>query len=151
MTGRTDSKSKWVKTLIVWLCCLDYLVYFVKISIRDALPQLNDDTCKVNVSRILECTQGIRRMKTFTMHKKCCYWKYHKKTQEAMSNVEITVIKSNQLVKSKVPSSINYPYFAKIFNFVVVKNCRENYCWENQVTFCFWAGVTNITLVLRFM
>ena len=24
---KTDSKSKWVKTLAVWLCCLNYLVY----------------------------------------------------------------------------------------------------------------------------
>ena len=41
---QTDSKSKSVKKLIViWLCCLDYLVYFVKISICDALVQINDD------------------------------------------------------------------------------------------------------------
>ena len=49
----TDSKSKWVKKLIVLLCCLpDYLVYFVKISICDALSQFNDDACKVNVSQL---------------------------------------------------------------------------------------------------
>ena len=40
--------------------------------------------------------------------------------QEAVSNVEITVNKQKQSVKSEVPR-INYPYFAKIFNFVVVK------------------------------
>ena len=43
------SKSKWVKKLIAWLCCPDYLVYFVKISICDTLSQFNDDACKVNV------------------------------------------------------------------------------------------------------
>ena len=47
---KTDLKSKWAKKLILWLCCPDYPVYFVKISICDALPQFNDDTCKVNVS-----------------------------------------------------------------------------------------------------
>ena len=45
---------------------------------------------------------------------------YHKKTQEAVSNVETTVIKKKTTVKSNVPS-INYPYFAKIFKFFVVK------------------------------
>ena len=40
------------------------------------------------------------------------------KTQEAVPNVEITVKKQKQLVKLKIPT-INYPYFAKIFNFVV--------------------------------
>ena len=44
----------------------------------------------------------------------------HKKTQEAVSNVETTVIKKKTTVKSNVPS-INYPYFAKIFKFFVVK------------------------------
>ena len=44
---------------------------------------------------------------------------YNHKTQEAVSNVEITVIKK-KTVKSNVPS-INYPYFAKIFKFFVVK------------------------------
>ena len=29
-----------------------FLVFFVKISIRDALLQFNDDSCKVNVSRL---------------------------------------------------------------------------------------------------
>ena len=43
-----------------------------------------------------------------------------KKPQEAVSNVEITVTKQKQLVKLKIPS-INYPDFAKIFNFFVVK------------------------------
>ena len=49
---KTDSVSKRVKKLIVWLCCPDYLVYFVKILTCDAFSQFNDDTCKVvNVSR----------------------------------------------------------------------------------------------------
>ena len=43
---KTDPKSKWVKKLIViWLCCVDYVVYFVKVSICDALLQFNDDPC----------------------------------------------------------------------------------------------------------
>ena len=46
---KTDSKSKWVKKLIVWLSCSDYLVYFVNILICDALSQFNDDAWKVNV------------------------------------------------------------------------------------------------------
>ena len=52
--GKTDSKSKLVKKLIVWLCCLDYVVYFVKIVICDALccNLMNDDACKVNVTRL---------------------------------------------------------------------------------------------------
>ena len=50
---QTDSKSKMSKKLIViWLCCLDYLVYFVKSSICDALLQFNDNPCKLNVSRL---------------------------------------------------------------------------------------------------
>ena len=51
---KTHSKSKLAKKLKVWLCCPDYLVYFVKISICDALcPNLmNEDACKVNVKRL---------------------------------------------------------------------------------------------------
>ena len=45
-------------------------------------------------------------------------------------------------VKSNVPS-INYPFFAKIFKFFVVK--LKIKCW---VTFCFWVWL-NITLLLR--
>ena len=40
---KTDSKSKRVKKLIViWLRFFNYLVYFVKISICDALLQFHD-------------------------------------------------------------------------------------------------------------
>ena len=42
---------------------------------------------------------------------------------------------------------MNYPYFAQIFNFIVVK---LKLLRELRLTFCFWAGVTNITLVLKF-
>ena len=67
---------------------------------------------------------------------------YHKKTsQKAVSKA-----KQKQLVKSKVPS-IKYPYFAKIFNFFVVKL----QLLRKSSDFLFLAGVTNITLVLRFM
>ena len=43
-----------------------------------------------------------------------------KKPQEAVLNVEISVIKHVKIVKSNVPS-INYPCFAKILKFFVVK------------------------------
>ena len=49
---KTEWKSDWVKKIFVWFSCPDYLAYFGKISICDALSQFNDDACKVNVSRL---------------------------------------------------------------------------------------------------
>ena len=43
-----------------------------------------------------------------------------RKPQEEVSNIEITWTKQKHLVKLKIPS-INYPYFAKMFKFFVVK------------------------------
>ena len=42
------------------------------------------------------------------------------KPQEAVSNVEITVVKWNQLDKSKI-SRIYYPYIARSFKFFIGK------------------------------
>ena len=54
-----------------------------------------------------DLTQGIRTIETFTMYKKCYYWYfYHKKTQETVTNVEITVTKLKQLVKGTVTEII---------------------------------------------
>ena len=54
---KTDSKSKWVKKLIIWLYCSVYLTYFVKNSTCDTLLQFNGDYAKW-MSHAL--TQGIR-------------------------------------------------------------------------------------------
>ena len=65
--------------------------------------------------------------------------------QEAVLNVEINVTKLNHFDKLKVPN-INYPYFPKLFRFFVVKLTLLR-----KSSDCLLLGVTNITLVLRFM
>ena len=69
--GKTDSKSKLVEKRIVWLCCLDYVVYFVKILICDAL------CCNLMTMHAKwmwhSLTQGIRTIKAFIKYKKCYY------------------------------------------------------------------------------
>ena len=61
---KTDSKSKWVKKLIVWLCCPELSSIFVKTSICDAL------SLHGLFSVISECvTQGIRIIETFLDYK----------------------------------------------------------------------------------
>ena len=77
---KTDSESKWVKTvIIIWLCFLNYLVYFVKISICDALLQFNDHANGMCHT----LTQGIRKNKTFTKYTKYyCWWIYHQRQKQ---------------------------------------------------------------------
>ena len=110
------------KLILIWLCCLDYLVYFVKISVWDTLLQFNDDPGKLNASS--HSPKQLEKLKLSPSTKSATANKFiiTKKTQEAVSNVEITVIKHMKIktVRSNVPS-INYPYFAKIFKFFVVK------------------------------
>ena len=75
------------------------------------------------------------------------YIYHHKKTQEAVSNVEITGIKQKQLNETYPTSAITHilPKFS-FFNCKseIVKKIK---CW---LTLFFWVSL-NITLVLRFM
>ena len=48
---KTDSESKRLKKTHSMVVLSAYLVYFVKISICDALTQFNDDAGRVKVSR----------------------------------------------------------------------------------------------------
>ena len=104
----------------------------MKISIFDSFFQFNDDAHAF--------TQEIRTIKNFTEFRKCS-----PANQEAVLNVEINVTKLNHFDKFKVPS-INYPYFPKLFRFFVVKLTLLR-----KSSDCLLLGVTNITLVLRFM
>ena len=111
------------KLILRWLCCLDYLVYFVKISVWDTLLLFNDDPGKSNASS--HSPKQLEKLKLSPSTKSATADKFiitKKKPQEAVSNVDITVIKQMKIktVRSNVPS-INYPYFAKIFKFFVVK------------------------------
>ena len=84
--------------------------------------QFNDDPVKSNASS--HSPKQLEKLKLSPSTKSATADKFiiTKKTQEAVSNVEITVIKHMKIktVRSNVPS-INYPYFAKIFKFFVVK------------------------------
>ena len=64
--------SKKTHSMIVWMCCPNYLVYSVKISFCDPFLQYNDDAYEVNVLLLINLSQ---------------------KTQEVVSNVEIAVTK----------------------------------------------------------
>ena len=66
---KADSKSKWVKKLIVWLCCLNYLLVYLWRYQSEMI------------------TQGIRTIKTFIKYKSATAGKFiTKKTQ--VSSVE---------------------------------------------------------------
>ena len=45
-----QNRDELKKLIVIWLFWLDYLVYFVKISMWDVLLQFNDDPGKLNAS-----------------------------------------------------------------------------------------------------
>ena len=116
---KTDSKSKWVKKTHSMVVLSGLSIEFILWRFRSVMLCRNLMTMHAKWM-YNALTQGITTTKISSKYKKCHCWKiYHKKKlQEAVSNVEITVTKQKQLVKLKIPT-INYPYFAKIFNFFV--------------------------------
>ena len=93
---------------------------FMKISIIwDALSSCNLFNDIMHAKRMCHgLTQGIRTIKTFLKYKKSyCWYIYHRKGKEAVSNIEFTMTK-RKAVKSKVPS-ISCKNFAKFFKFLL--------------------------------
>ena len=117
---KTDPKSKWVKKTHSMVVLSGLSIEFILWRFRSAMLCRNLMTMHAKWM-YNALTQGITTIKIFSKYKKCyCWYIYHqKKPQEAVSNVEITVTKQKQLVRSKIPS-ISYPYFARIFKFFVV-------------------------------
>ena len=118
--NKTDSKSKWVKRTHSMVVLFGLYIEFILWRFRSVMLCRNLMTMHAKWM-YNALTQGITTIKIFSKYKKCyCWYIYHqKKPQEAVSNVEITVTKQKQLVRSKIPS-ISYPYFARIFKFFVV-------------------------------
>ena len=112
-----NQNEQWVQNLIVYGYVMsDYLVYSVKISICHALLQYNDEPCRLNVSRL---TQRIRKIKTFKLLIKTLS---SQKTQG--SSVECWDHCDRIETVKSIVLSLNYPCFAKIFNFFVKNwNC----------------------------
>ena len=66
LDDKTDSKSKWVKKKIVWLCCPDYQS---SLFCEDSNPWWFAATMAMHAMWMYHIlTQGIRIMKTFTMY-----------------------------------------------------------------------------------
>ena len=64
LDDKTDSKSKWVKKIIVWLCCPDYLS---SLFCEDSDPWWFAAIMTMHAKRMYHTlTQGIS-IKTFTM------------------------------------------------------------------------------------
>ena len=118
--NKTDPKSKWVKRTHSMVVLFGLYIEFILWRFRSVMLCRNLMTMHAKWM-YNALTQGITTIKIFSKYKKCyCWYIYHqKKPQEAVSNVEITVTKQKQLVRSKIPS-ISYPYFARIFKFFVV-------------------------------
>ena len=68
LDDKTYSKPKWIKKIIVWLWCPDYLS---SLFCKDSDPWWFVATMTMHAKWMYHnLTQGIRRMKTFTMYKK---------------------------------------------------------------------------------
>ena len=71
---KTDLKCKWVRKLIAWLCCPNYLVYLERYrSVTcDALSSCNLFNDMMHAKWTCHAlTQGIRTIKTLIKYKKC--------------------------------------------------------------------------------
>ena len=84
LDDKTDSKSKWVKKApsVVVLSGLSIQLNLWRFRSVMLCRNLKTMHAKWMYHAL---TQGIRRMKTFTMYKKCyCWWKYHKNTRSSV-------------------------------------------------------------------
>ena len=96
----TYSKSKWVKEIIVWLCCPDYLS---SLFCEDSDPWCFAATITMYAKWMYRnLTQGIRRLKTFTITKSgTADKKYHTHTHKHKDTHTHTHTHTQQKTKNK--------------------------------------------------
>ena len=124
---KADSKSKWVKKLIVWLILWRFLPMVLCSNLM---------TTQAKWRRYHTLTQGIRTIKTFTEYKSTTADHFDTRTYvECWDHCDkVKIIKINQ----------RYPVWTThiLPNFSIFLLWNWN-CWENQVIFWFWVWLTS--------